>query len=76
MTKKIMCHIFFHNKLIFEIHKFHTHIGGEIKKFMEILFIMAGLGLIQMASKTEFVFTGFSGFIKKFHGIKSLSLNL
>lgn len=68
MAKKIMCHIFFHNKLIFEIHKFHALVGGEIKKFMEILFIMEGLGFIQMASKTEFVFSGFKGFIIKLHG--------
>lgn len=70
MTKKMVLFIYFNNKLIFDLGGLHKKIGGEIKKFLEVLMIFEKLGFIQKISSTEFMFRGFNGFISTFHGKK------
>jgi len=68
MTKKIVLYIYFHNKLILDIYHLHQKLGGELKKYLEVIFILEKLGFIKMISLTEFIFAGFKGAIFNFHG--------
>ena len=68
MAKKILLYLYFHNKLVFDFIEMHKMFGGEMKKYLEIVFILSELGFLQRISDTEFVFKGFRGFIQNFNG--------
>ena len=68
MARKILLFLYFHNKRVFDLEQILATFGGEIKKCLEILFILEGVGIIFRTSKTQFVFQGLEGMILKFQG--------
>ena len=68
LTKKVVLFLYFRNKSVFNLQQVVTLLGGEMKKVIEILFILQGVGLIFRVSRNKFVFRGFEGMIHKFHG--------
>lgn len=67
MAQKILLYVYYHNKLILDFTELHAKFGGDLKKYLEIIMIMEGIGFVQRINKTEIVFKGFKGFILKFN---------
>jgi hypothetical protein len=67
VAKKILLHLYFNNKAIFDLRKLMPKYGGEMKKILEVIFILEGIGLIFRISEACFIFQGFEGIIHKFH---------
>jgi hypothetical protein len=68
MARKVLLYLYFHNRQVFDLEHVLATFGGEIKKCLEILFILEGVGMIFRTSKTKFVFQGLEGMILKFQG--------
>lgn len=67
VAKKIVLHLYFNNKAIFDLQKLMPKYGGEMKKILEVIFILEGIGLVFRISESCFIFQGFEGMIHKFH---------
>ena len=67
VAKKILLHLYFNNTAIFDLSKLMPKYGGEMKKILEVIFILEGIGLIFRTSEACFIFQGFEGMIHKFH---------
>lgn len=68
MARKILLYLYFHNKRVFDLEQILLFFGGEIKKCLEILFILEGIGMVFRTSRTKFIFHGLEGMILKFQG--------
>jgi hypothetical protein len=68
MARKILLYLYFHNQKVFDLEHLLAFLGGEIKKCLEILFILEGVGMIFRTSRTKFIFQGIEGMILKFQG--------
>jgi len=40
MASKVSLFFYYHNKIVIDFVKFHVLIGGELKKYLEIIFIL------------------------------------
>ena len=68
MARKILLYLYFHNQKVYDLEQILAFFGGEIKKCLEILFILEGAGMIFRTSRTKFIFQGLEGMILKFQG--------
>ena len=67
MSKKILLYIFFNNKRVFNIAYLVRDLGGDPKKFLEILFVLEGVGVIMRITEQDFIYVGVKGIMEKFH---------
>ena len=61
-----MLYLYFNNKKIFDLKTLLAVLGGEMRKNLEVLFILEGIGMIFRVSKSKFIFQGLEGMVNKF----------
>lgn len=66
IAPKILLYLYFNNKKIFDLKTLLPVLGGEMRKNLEVLFILEGIGMIFRVSKSKFIFQGLEGMVNKF----------
>jgi len=65
LCKRLLCYIVENKKYRQSIKDIVPAIGGDVKKVVELVFILESIGLITRIQKNAFVYTGFQGMIQR-----------
>ena len=71
IAKKIVSYLYMNRKSVFNLKTMISTFGGDARKFLEIIFLIEGIGILTRISSTKFIFSGLRGVIVKFHGTLS-----
>jgi hypothetical protein len=68
IAKKIVAYLYMNRKSVFNLKPMVAIFGGDVRKFLEIIFLIEGIGILTRISQSKFIFSGLKGVIIKFNG--------